>query len=188
MKRSSFVIFAGFAWSGAAAWAADATRPIDYTERNAIFAPRNGQPPADKRSPAAELLPPRRVEPAKVEKPAAAVGERRAAIDPTETREKALIEKNTRTPEKVDTPKSGYDQQRARISTAADTNRPPIVARYQDGLTAATASNMARFPAVGGTVKAKINRFVFRKNGGELPAGPGRAPVVPAAGGAAPTR
>lgn len=187
MRRSSFVILAGVAWGGAAAWAADATRPIDYTQRNDAFLPQP-QVQSGKRTPGAEVVPQPRVTPPKVDKPAAAVGERRAAIDVTEARDKRVHEKNSREPEKVEQPRSAYDQQRARISTAADTNKPPLVTKYQDSLTAASASNMARFPAVSGATNAKINRFVFRKNGGTPANAPARGPVVPAAGGSPPTK
>jgi hypothetical protein len=57
------------------------------------------------------------------------------------------------------------------------------VAKYQDGLTSASATNMARFPAVDRATGAKINRFVFRKNPDEVSAVTGGAEVTPAAGG-----
>lgn len=165
------------------ALAADATSPVDYTQRNTPLAPSAATVP-EKRAPQKnDAVQQKRVMPATVEKPPAAVGDRRAAVDVTETHPKSVQEKQTRPVENVDVERSRYDQQRARISTRDDTNKPPLVGKYQDGLAAATQSNMARFPAIEKATQAKVNRFVFRKNGGELSESAARAPIVPAAGG-----
>ena len=47
----------------------------------------------------------------------------------------------------------------------------------------ASATNMARFPALGSATGAKINRFVFRKNPEDAKAATDGATVTPAAGG-----
>ncbi|MEY4088623.1 MAG: hypothetical protein RJB55_894, partial [Verrucomicrobiota bacterium] len=65
---------------------------------------------------------------------------------------------------------------------------PPTVSKYQDRLDAASASNMARFPALNGATTAKINRFVFRKNTAEPDRVLGDVSVTPAAGGSSPVR
>jgi hypothetical protein len=54
------------------------------------------------------------------------------------------------------------------------------VAKYQDGLAAASAANLARFPADGAATTAKVNRFVFRKNGAEASPVTAGAPVTKA--------
>ncbi len=184
MQPIRWFLCAGLAGSSAAVFAASATSPVDYTQRNAPFAPGEGPAP-DKRAPEKnDAVQQKRVTPPSVDKKPAAVGDRRAAIDVNETRPKSVQEKDTRPVEKVDVERSGYDQQRARISTKDDTNKPPMVAKYQDSLTSATQSNMARFPAIDKATNVKVNRFVFRKNGGELSESAARAPIVPAAGGA----
>jgi hypothetical protein len=111
------------------------------------------------------------------------VGERRAAIDLAESREKTVREKETRSLERLDQPLSGYNQKPAAISTGSDTTKPPTVTRYQESLAAASATNMARFPALDGSTSAKINRFVFRKNPTDADRALEGALVTPAAGG-----
>lgn len=183
MQPIRWVFVAGWAALVSAACAANATRPVDYTQRNTPFAPGEGVT-TDKRTPEKnDAVQQKRVTPPTVDKQPAAVGDRRAGIDVNETRPKHVQEKETRPVDKVDVERSGYDQKRARISTKDDTNKPPTVAKYQDSLTAATSSNMARFPAIEKATQAKVNRFVFRKNGGELSESAARAPIVPAAGG-----
>ena len=182
MRRPSVVFFASFLLC-CAARAADATSPIDYTDRNVPFTPGGNVQP-NKRTPEInQATQQKRVTPPTVEKQQSAIGERRAAIDMTESRDKVVHEKEVRTPEKLEQPKTGFDQQRARITTAGNTNKPPTVSKYQDSLVAASASNMARYPAVSAKTSTKVNRFVFRKNGGELSDAPSRASVTPAAGG-----
>jgi hypothetical protein len=183
MQPIRWVFVAGWAAWASVAWAANATSPVDYTQRNTPFAPAEGVA-TDKRTPEKnDAVQQKRVSPPTVDKQPAAVGDRRAAIEVNEARAKNVHEKETRPVEKVDVERSRYDRQRARISTQDDTNKPPTVAKYQDSLTAATQSNMARFPALDQATNVKVNRFVFRKNGGELAESAARASVVPAAGG-----
>jgi hypothetical protein len=70
------------------------------------------------------------------------------------------------------------------MSTAADSNKPQLITKYQDGLTSASATNMARFPALDRATGAKINRFVFRKNAPDPAVALDGAAITPAAGGA----
>lgn len=173
----SLVVFAGMARG------ADATTPIDYTQRNSPFAP-GGTYSAEKQTPATNsAVQEKRVETTTVEKKPAAVGERRAAIEIKEAREKSVREKDSHRPEKIEVPNSTYNHQQAGISTGADTTKPPMVAKYQDKLASASATNMARFPAIDGATGAKINRFVFRKNPEEKSAATTAAGITPAAGG-----
>jgi hypothetical protein len=111
-----------------------------------------------------EVVQEKRVEKNTIEKQQAAVGDRRAAIDVSEAREKNVREKDSRRPETREQPTSPLNHRRAAISTAADTSKPEMVKRYQDSLASASVTNMARFPAMDGATGAKINRFVFRKN------------------------
>jgi hypothetical protein len=169
-----------------AAGAADATTPIDYTERNTPFAPAGGvtpekQKPGDKPAPVQD----KRVEKTTVDKKSSPLGERRAAVDITEAREKNVREKDSRRPEKLDHAESAYNHRPSAISTADDTKKPPTVAKYQESLSAASATNMARFPALDQATGAKINRFVFRKNPTEADAVAAAARVTPAGGPAA---
>lgn len=171
-----------------AAHASNATTPLDYTRRNTPFAAQPTITP-EKSSPATN----RTLQDARVEKDVrakeeAAVGSRRAAIDVTEAAAKQVVEKESERPRSVEQPKNAMNQRRAAISTASDTRKPPTVARYQESLTAASATNMARFPAIDAGAKATINRFVFRKNAPDsLPAAPQGA-ATPAAGGSPPVQ
>ena len=171
--------------------AADATSPIDPAQRNRGFAPSASQRPEVKPSPKAETVQEKRVEKTTLEKSSAPVGERRAAIDIVSAQEKTLVEKDSRRPEASERPVSEFNQRAASIATGADTKKPPLVAKYQDSMTAASAATTAPFAALSGTSRAKINRFVFRKNGATTgdtgSEHPTRAlegvPVTPAAGG-----
>ena len=183
-KPTGPIIFSLLAACVAPACAADATSPVDYTQRNAPYAPAGSVSP-DKKTPETNTtVQEKRVEKITIEKQTSAIGERRAAVEMKEAREKNVREKDSRRPEKIDQPTSAYNHRPAAISTAADTTKPPSVTKYQDSLTAASTSNMARFPAVDGATGAKINRFVFRKNPEEKGAITSGAAVTPAAGGA----
>ncbi|MBL9202368.1 MAG: hypothetical protein JNL39_17795 [Opitutaceae bacterium] len=168
------------------ALSADATTPIDYTQRNTPFAPAGGVTP-EKQKPADQTAPvqDRRVEKSIVDKKTSPLGDRRAAVDVTEAHEKNLRDKDSRRPEKTEQPLSALNHKTASVSTADDTKKPPTVAKYQDSLSAASASNMARFPALDKATSAKINRFVFRKNPVESEAVAKGAAVTPAGGPAA---
>ena len=186
MKFSSLIVVASVGLCAAVfSRAADATTPVDYTDRNAPFAPSATVAPAKKSPQVNESVQDKRVEKNTVEKKPAAVGERRAAIDLTEAREKNIVEKNSHRPEKTEQPASRFDHREASMSTAADSKKPQMVVKYQDGLTSASATNMARFPAIERGTAAKLNRFVFRKNGSETAGALDGATVTPAGGGAA---
>lgn len=164
--------------------AADATSPLDYTQRNAPFMPGGSVAP-QKQLPATNRAAQqdKRVEKTEFEKTTAPLAGRRAGIDVAETREKQVRENESRRPEAAERKTSSYDHKTAAVSTGADTTRPPLVAKYNDSMNAASATNMARFPAVERATTAKINRFVFRKNPTEAATAVEGARVVPAAGG-----
>lgn len=165
---------------------ADATSPVDPAQRNESFAPVQGVTP-ELRMPADSVnskMEERRVAPNSIERKESPLGSRRAPVETGETREKTVVGKDVRVPETRQLPMSPFDHQSSARSTKDDTRRPPTVSKYQDSLDAASASNMARFPALNSATTAKINRFVFRKNTAEPDRGLGDAPVTPAAGGA----
>ena len=182
MKLSSVIAASVGALIVSAACGADATTPVDYTQRNAPFAPAGTVTPEKKELPRADSVQEKRVEKTTVEKPTAAVGDRRAPISIEETRDKQVREKSSSRPETTEQPMSRFNHRDATITTAADTQKPPTVAKYQDSLAAASASNMARFPALDRATTAKINRFVFLKNGPEPTPLTADAAVTPAAG------
>lgn len=186
MKLSGVIISAALAQGFLFyARAADPAK-VDYTGRNAPFAAAVGVTP-DKRAPELNSsLQNRRVEPAVVDKKSAAVGERRAGIDLTETREKTIVGKDSRQPEVRERILSSYDHRESRIKTSTPAEKPPIVTRYQDSLSSASATNMARFPALDRATSVRINRFVFRKNESPGTGAASTAPVVSAARGSAP--
>ena len=163
--------------------AADATTPIDYTQRNGAFAPGATVPVQKKTLPTADTLQNRRVEMPTVERTPAVVGERRAAIDVTEARPKEIRANESRRPEASAPVLNAFNHRPAGITTSGDTTRPPMVAKYQDALTAANATKVERMSAAGGGTTARINRFVFRKNPTESSAALEGATVTPVAGG-----
>jgi hypothetical protein len=163
--------------------AADATTPIDYRQRNEPFAPA-ASVSAEKQKPAANsTVQDKRVEKATVEKKTSPLRDREAAIEMKETRVKNVREKDSHRPEAIEHVTSGFDHRQSAISTAGDTTKPPMVAKYQDSLVAASATNMARFPAMDKATSAKINRFVFRKNPADASGTVNGSAVTPAAGG-----
>jgi hypothetical protein len=183
MMPSGFAVIAGFALCAVVARAADATSPVDYTQRNTPFAPAGSIAPEKQAPKKNETLQEKRVPVTTIDKATSPLGERRAPIDVKETREKNVREKDSHRPETLEQPKSDYNQRRATISTQTDTVKPPLVSKYQDKLAAASATNMARFPAMDRATGAKINRFVFQKNPPESSVVSGAASVTPAAGG-----
>lgn len=185
MKTSVLFVVVALGATASAARAANATSPVDPTQRNPSLAPAGTVTP-EKKAPAVNpVWQDKRVEKPAFEKSVAPLGERRSAIDVTEAREKDVREKDSRRPEVLEQKTSAYNHRPAGVSTAGDTTKPPTVAKYQESLTAASASNMARFPAVDRATTAKINRFVFRKNPPDSSALPGEGRVTPAAGGSA---
>jgi len=184
MKLPSLIVPASLSALSLVTLRADPTAPIDLTQRNGVFAPATTVSP-DKQSPARNAaVQDKRVEKTTFEKTSAAIGDRRAAIDVKESRDKIVREKTSTRPEQVEQPISAFNHRAAAIATASDTTRPPLVAKYQDGLAAATAVKQTQFSALDRATAAKLNRFVFRKNAPEPAPVTGGAPVTPAAGGA----
>ena len=184
MMPSGSVVLASMCVIFSDSHAADATRPIDYTDRNTTFAPAATVKPAARSPVIADEIQRRRVDPPTVEKATAPAGESRAPLDVIESREKLVQPKVTITPGKTVPEPSALGQKRSGI-TVAPTVNPPLVAKYQESLVAASAANTAHFAALDQRTTAKINRFVFRKNGAEPTGSAIGAPVVPAAGGSA---
>jgi hypothetical protein len=166
---------------------ADATAPVDYTQRNQPFAPAATITPGKKELPRADPVQDKRVEKAVVGKQPSPVGERRAPVAVEERQAKTVREKDSKRPETVEQPMSAFNHRDAASVTGAEARKPTTVAKYQDGLTAASAANMARFPAMDRATTAKINRFVFLKNSAEPNRVTAGAAVTPA-GGANPIR
>jgi len=191
MKQSSFVVLALALMS--AARAADATTPVDFRERNEPFAPGASVTAPAKQTPQTnDTLQQKRVDKATVDKKPAPVAGRRAALPIEETRAKAVREKDSHRPEKIEQPTSAFNHRTAEISTGGNTAKPAMVAKYQESLAAATpwgpaaaTGNKPNFSATDAAATAKINRFVFRKNPAEPSAITEGAPVTPAAGGGA---
>lgn len=183
MKSSSRLATLAIAFALPAAMASDATTPIDYTQRNNPFAVQPGVSPSRSSPSKNQTIQDARVEKDVRDKVISPVGDKRARVELVETREKNVVEKDSRRPERTEQPVSAMNQRKATVSTAQDTRKPPLVAKYQDSLAAASATNMARFPAMDGGTKATINRFVFRKNAPETAPTAPQASSTPAAGG-----
>lgn len=163
-------------------YGADATRPIDYTNRNTPFAPEAGVKPSVKSPAVVDGLQNKRVTPAVIDRKSSSLGDRKAAVDVSETRPKSVQEKVVQSPDAKKPTRNDMTDRRSEFTTATQVN-PQRVSKYQESLVAASATNMARFPAVDRETTAKLNRFVFRKNAGEPVDSPIGAPISPAAGG-----
>lgn len=165
--------------------AADAAK-VDYTQRNEPFAPAAGVPP-EKRTPEHNrTVQDRRVAPS-VTNPAGSVpSERRSPIDLAEAREKSVLAPETQQPAVRAPELSPFDHRESRFKTAGSAEKPKLVTRYQDAMTSAHATTQKRSPALGADTTARVNRFVFRRNGA-APAD-GAVPVgsTPAAAGPQP--
>ena len=184
MKPSTIAVLASLGLSVLPAAGADATSPIDYTQRNKPYAPADSVAP-EKRQPAGNAaVQEKRVEKVTVEKQKSSLQDREAAVDIKESRPKQVREKEQYSTDVVEHTTSDFNHQTSQFSTASDTSRPPMVAKYQDSLTAANAITVKRTSALSRATAATINRFVFRRNPPEPAAGPG-GPVTPAAGGSA---
>ncbi len=184
MMPSGSVVLASMCVIFSDSHAADSTRPIDYTDRNATYAPGATVKPAARPPVIADDIQRKRVNPPTVNKTTTPAGERRAPVEVVEAGEKRVQSKAKITPEKTVPNPSALGQKRAGINVA-NTVTPPLVAKYQDSLVAASAANSAHFAALDQRTTAKINRFIFRKNGADLSGSAIGAPVVPAAGGSA---
>ncbi len=182
MKLPSLILASVSLLGAIGARGADATSPIDLTQRNQPFAPAATVTPDKKTLPRADAVQEKRVEKDLVAKKPSAVGDDRAAITIEETNEKKVREKESRRPGKVEQPMSRFNHRDAAIVPANETKKPPMVAKYQDSLAAASASNMARFPALDRATTAKINRFVFLKNSPDPSPVTADAAVTPAGG------
>ena len=184
MKSSTIAVLATLGICVVPAAAADATSPIDYTQRNKPYAPAESVAP-EKQKPAANgAVQEKRVEKTMVEKKKSSLGKREAAVDVQEARPKQVREKEQYPTEVIEHTTSDFNHRTSAFSTASDASKPPMVAKYQDSLTAANAIKVKTTSALSRGTAATINRFVFRKNPPEPPPGPG-GPVTPAAGGSA---
>jgi hypothetical protein len=163
---------------------ADPTAPVDLTQRNGVFAPAATVTPEAKSPTVVDSLQEKRVGKTLIEKSEAALGDRRAAVDVQEAREKQVRDKKSSRPEAAEQPVSAYNHRESTITTATDAAKPPMVSKYQDSLKAASTANMAHYPALDRATAAKVNRFVFRKNSPEPSPVTGGAPVTPAGGAA----
>lgn len=184
MKWPSLILVSFWCLCSSAGWgAAEPTAPVDPSQRNEAFAPSATINPDRVPVLRDANVQEKRVEKNTIEKPAAAMGDRRAPIDVQEAREKNVREKVSHQPERTEPAMSSFNHRDAAISTSAAISKPAMVAKYQNSLTSASESNMARFPANGGVTTSKINRFVFKKNPPEAPALTGEPAVTPAGGG-----
>lgn len=163
--------------------AADAVSRIDYSQRNAPFVAQPSVTPTKANPAVNRALQEARVEKSVRAKQSAVVGERRAGVTVAESDPKRLIGKDSQRPLVNEQPVSAFNRRIAAVSTAGAAHSPPLVAKYQDSLAAASSRNMARFPALDQGVKATINRFVFRKNAPQSATAILPDPVIPAAGG-----
>ncbi len=126
--------------------------------------------------------------PEKIDRKDSPAGEKRAAIDVTETRDKTIVDrKDFPAPEVRDREMNRHDGEKSHIQPQGDMIKSfDTVSKYQDGMADAKNSSFKRQPLLEKrTSFDKLNRFVFQRNGPG--SGDGSAAVTPAAGGPAPT-
>jgi hypothetical protein len=186
MVRSGLAAFAATTFFAVALRAADATSPVDYSDRNTPFAPTVSKAALpEKKAPAVNgHVQEKRVEKATVEKTLAPQGDRRAGIEMKETRDKHVVEKESHRPETREQATSAFNHRPAAITTSGDATKHPMVAKYQDSLTAMNGVKTTSLRAMSRETTAKVNRFVFRKNPPDTSIVTEDKTVTPAAGGA----
>jgi hypothetical protein len=185
MKSPTIAVITALGFFAGYAGAADATTPIDYTQRNQPYSAAESVTPQKQKPAANSSVQDKRVNPPALEKKLSPLRDREAAIDMKEAHPKHVRVKDTHRPGTIEHSTSGFNHRPASITTGGDTSKPPIVTKYQDSLAAASATNMARFPAMDRATSAKINRFVFRKNPPDAAAALSGSAIVPAAAGSA---
>lgn len=125
--------------------------------------------------------------PDKIERKDAVIGERRAPIDVTETREKTIIDRKEfpRTPEVRERETSHFEGEKSHIQPKGDMLRQyDTVTKYQSRMEDAKNGPFQREPKLEKRMSFdKLNRFVFRRNG---PGTENGASVVTPAGGNTP--
>ena len=122
-----------------------------------------------------------------IERKNAAVGERKAPIDVTETREKTIIDrKDYPKPEVRERELNRHDGEKARIQPEGDMlKKYDKVSKYQSRMTDANSAAAQREPKFEKrTTFEKLNRFAFKRNGPG--SDDGNPMVTPAAGGPSP--
>jgi hypothetical protein len=182
MKRFRLVACASVSVWVSLSLAREATAPVDYTERNVPFAPAANVQPSVTNPARNEGLMDKRVDKSVVEKTRADLLAQKAPIAVGETHAKPMLEKKLGPAPAAEKPAlNSWNHREAPVSVTA--TPPKLVSKYQTSLTAATSSNMARFPAASAGVTAKINRFIFRKNAVQTGSDAVPAPVVRAAEG-----
>lgn len=183
MRLSSVATFASVCGLTAAGFAANATAPLDVRQRHDAIVPGAPVQPAIRQPASNAAVQDQRVTPPRVSFPAASTpGAERAhlpgAVNAAEQRRAV----ETQRPSAIERVTSPIDKKPAELTRSPNTVRPELVTRYQESLTAASAANMARFPAAGQVTRTKINRFVFRRNGGAAAVTPDSAAEAVRAG------
>jgi len=151
---------------------------VDYGQRHEAFAPAVGITSEKRRPEANSAVQDRRVTPS-VSTPASGVtGLRGAPINVGETREKLLIAPTSNRPE-VTAPRVLSPQNHREFQAQPGTahRKPQMVARYQEAMTSANATQQTRTAALEAGTTARVNRFVFRRN---VAAPPDATDAVPA--------
>jgi hypothetical protein len=122
-----------------------------------------------------------------IERKDAALGERRAPIEVTETREKNIVErKDFPKPEVRERKMNRHDRQKAAIQPEGDQLKTyDKVSKFQNRMTDASAASSQRLPKMEKRITfEKLNRFMFKRNGPGSE--DGKPMVTPAAGGSTP--
>lgn len=164
MNLPGFFIFVAFSLVAPGSLVAADAAKVDYTQRNESFAPAAGVQP-EKRSPELNrALQDRRVAPSVTNPAGGAPTERRSPIDVVESRDKRVLTLETQKPTVRAPELSPFDHRESRFKTGESAEKPKLVTRYQDAITAANATTQKRSPALGADTTARVNRFVFRRN------------------------
>lgn len=151
-----------------AASAYSAPGRMDPSKRARVSTEKKAELPGTVEMKQQEVLQDRRFSTGDVrDKKTAVVGERRSAIDVTETRDKKMApSRDLIEPDQMPRKESVWNRKQSRFSTSEDAYRSRVATRFQEKI--GDASPFPQ-PASGVTDQrttfSRVNRFAFRKNG-----------------------
>src|SRR5688500_18711529 len=123
MKPSTLVATAILGLFTGYAGAADATTPIDYTQRNQPYTPVESVKSQKQKPAPNSIVQDKRVNPAVLEKKESSLRGREAAIDVKEAHPKNVRVKDSHRPETIEHSTSDFNHRTSTITTAGDTSK-----------------------------------------------------------------
>jgi hypothetical protein len=182
MKLPSLIGLTGLSVLGLGAARADPAAPVDFAQRNETFAPAATVVPDESTPVLRESVQEHRIEQPLVSPPSASAGKHLAPVAVAETYVKHVRVPTVTQPRAVTREVSRFNHALAPITSARTAMTTSVASKYQASLAAASAANLARFPALPHSTTAEFNRFVVRKNAPAPNPVTGNAPTIRAGG------